>query len=98
MLVKKNIKNIMNKINTVFQSGNIKVYYPKEINDINPVYECFIKEKYNIYFDRYRKINFSIEEFESINLLLELTDKLSIFQQCKKLGLSTHIDYKNLIN
>ena len=66
---------IMNN-NIVFYHDNIKIYYPVNIDDINPLYKLFSYESYSLYFDKYRKINFTLEEFESVMLLQKLNNEL----------------------
>lgn len=84
--------------NHIFIVNNIKTYYPREVEEIESLYSLFLKEKNNYFFTRDRKINFTVDEFNSLNLLLQVNGSLDIFQQCESLGLPKHIDYQELIN
>ena len=82
---------------TIFQSGNIKVFYPIEIKDINGLYSIFLDEKYDIYFPRNRIIEFSLFDFVSFNLLCDLKEENNILKIVESIGLPVHINYEQLI-
>lgn len=84
-------------MNNIFYQNNIKMYFPIEVSDIDSTYQLFLQEKSDIYFHKYRKIDFTINEFNAFNLLLKVNGLYDILQQCEFIGLPTHIDYKELI-
>ena len=83
--------------NIIFQSNNIKVFYPIEIKDIDGLYSIFLAEKCDLFFPRNRNIEFSLSDFNSYNLLCNLQEENNLLQIANLIGLPTHIDYEQLI-
>lgn len=81
----------------IFTYGKIDVYYPIEIEHINSMYKLFLERPADLYLSRYRMINFTIEQFNALNLVLRLNDQYDILQECVNLGIQPHIDYEYLI-
>ena len=55
--------------------GKIDVYYPIDIKHIQAMYKLFLEQPADLYLSRYRMINFTIERFNALNLVLRLNDQ-----------------------